>query len=485
VTVAEQTKAMATPLCVDLDGTLVETDTLWESLLLLARERVWDLFLLPVWLVRGKAYFKRQVADRVSPAPGLLPYREDLVSFLREERAAGRPLVLATASDVRVARSVADFLGLFDDVIATEATRNLSGRHKLEAIRTRHGAEFDYVGDSRDDLPIWQACRTAYVADPSWRLLRRLTARAAPARVFRKSQTSAEGLLRALRPHQWVKNALVFVPLVLAHQIADPVKVASAVFAFGCFSLCASAGYVLNDILDLAADRQHPIKRKRPFASGAVPLPIGIALSIALAMAGTAGSLLVGFPLSFMVLLACYLALTVLYSVYVKRKLLLDVLLLAGLYTLRVLAGGRAVQVPVSTWLLVFSMFMFLSLAFAKRYTELRQVLSKGGREAMGRNYRVDELDLILSCGATSGFLAVLVLALYISSDEVRRFYANPGALWFICPLLLYWVLRVWFLAKRGELEGDPVAFAIRDRNSLLTCAVTALLFSIASRWRL
>jgi 4-hydroxybenzoate polyprenyltransferase/phosphoserine phosphatase len=484
--VSVTSSASPCPLCVDLDGTLVETDTLWESLLRLLRERPLDVLLLPFWVARGKAALKRTIAERVRLDPSTLPYREDLVAFLREERHAQRTLVLATASDILVARPISEFLGLFDHVLATDQVRNLSGQAKLQAIQERFGPAFDYVGDSNDDLPLFRACRKAYVADPSARLLREISAALAPERVFRRDAPRLRLLVRALRPHQWVKNVLVFVPLVLAHATTDTRKLLAATFAFVCFSCYSSAGYFLNDLLDLGADRQHPAKRRRPFASGALPIPLGVASFFVLVAAGTAVSLVAGLPVSFMGLLLGYLVSTVAYSMYVKRKLLLDVLLLAGLYTLRVLAGGQAVDVPVSTWLLAFSMFMFLSLAFAKRYTELRLVLSNQGQEAVGRNYRTDELDLVLSCGTTSGFLAVLVLALYISSEEIaRRYYANMWALWFICPLLLYWILRVWFLARRGELAGDPVAFAIKDRNSLLICAVAVLLLFVASGFSL
>ena len=282
-----------------------------------------------------------------------------------------------------------------------------------------------------------------------------------------------------------MKNTLIFVPLILAHHVFDAAKVTAVLMAFAAFCLVASGGYVLNDLLDLSADRQHPHKMHRPFASGALSVRAGAVGFFLLVASSAAVALLGKLPPSFLALLVVYLVATVTYSAYFKRKLLLDVMLLASLYTLRILAGGEAAQVAVSAWLLAFSMFMFLSLAFVKRYTELRLVLAGNGQQALGRNYRIDELDLILTCGATSGFLAVLVLAMYISGEDVRRYYRNVNVLWTMCPLLLYWILRIWFLAKRGKLEGDPVAFAIRDRNSLLTAGLTILIFAVASAWRL
>jgi 4-hydroxybenzoate polyprenyltransferase len=469
-------------LCVDLDGTLVRTDTFWESVRTLLYEHPRYILWLPVWLLRGRAFASRRMADIVSVDPDQLPYREELLSFLRSEHASGRVIALTAASDARLAASVANFLGIFREVLANDGDRELLGQVRLEAIQERFGEDFDYAGKSGRDLPLWKVCRRAYLVAPSPRLLRRVSNVVGSTQVFAERPTDWRALVRALRPHQWIKNLLVFVPLVLAHELAHAQKVSTAIVAFVCFGLCASAGYVINDLLDLSADRQHPVKRHRPLASGAVPLPAGAAIAFALAVAGLAGSIAVGLSRTFLGFLACYLGLTICYSVYVKRKLLLDVLLLAGLYTLRILAGGEAVQVPVSTWLGAFSMFMFLSLAFVKRYTELKLVLSTGGRAARGRNYRVEELDLIASCGTASGFLAVLVMALYITSDEVERHYSSTGALWLICPILLYWVLRIWFLARRGEVEGDPVAFAVRDRNSILVGTLTLLLFVLASR---
>jgi 4-hydroxybenzoate polyprenyltransferase len=295
-------------------------------------------------------------------------------------------------------------------------------------------------------------------------------------------ERTGSALWRALRPHQWAKNLLLFVPLALTPtQISAGRKWLVLVAAFGCWSAVASAGYLANDGLDLAADRADPAKRNRPFASGALSARTGIAAGIALALVGVGLAATVAPP-AFVVHLVAYLALTLAYSSYVKRLLLLDVLLLASLYTLRLLAGGAAVGIALIPWLMAFSLFFFLGLAFAKRFGELQRITRIGASDQSGRAYRSDDLDLLMILGAISAYLSVLVLCLYINSDQVGRQYARPGALWFLAPLLLYWVSRIWFVAKRGELPGDPVAFAVRDRASLAVGVLVVAVLGIATR---
>jgi 4-hydroxybenzoate polyprenyltransferase len=288
--------------------------------------------------------------------------------------------------------------------------------------------------------------------------------------------------LRALRPHQWTKNLLVFVPLALTpDRILDPGLEVKALVAFAAMCLVASAGYLVNDLLDLAADRAHPTKRERPFASGALPVAWGPALAALLGGAGF-GLAAVATPLRFVEMLCLYLFTSLLYSVALRRLLLVDVIVLAGLYTLRVIAGAAAVSIALTPWLLAFSLFIFLSLAFAKRYTELRLLETNGSapQRAWGRAYQVEDLDLVAMLGTTSGYLSVLVLCLYINSDQVRELYTTVDALWFLCPILLYWISRVWLLAKRGQLPGDPVAFAVRDTVSWVSGALMAGVIALA-----
>jgi 4-hydroxybenzoate polyprenyltransferase len=293
---------------------------------------------------------------------------------------------------------------------------------------------------------------------------------------------TGSALWRALRPHQWAKNLLLFVPLALTPtQVFDPRKWIVLLAAFGCWSAVASAGYLVNDALDLATDRADPEKRNRPFASGALAVRTGIGAGAAIGILAVAVATAIAPP-AFVVHLLAYFALTLVYSLYVKRLLLLDVLLLAGLYTLRLLAGGAAVEIALTPWLLAFSLFFFLGLAFAKRFGELQRITRASAANSSGRAYRSDDLDLLMMLGTTSAYLSVLVLCLYINTDHVGRQYSRPGALWFLAPLLLYWVSRIWFLAKRGELPGDPVAFAVRDRVSLAIGVLVAAVVAVAIR---
>jgi 4-hydroxybenzoate polyprenyltransferase len=393
-------------------------------------------------------------------------------------------LVLATAADHRWAQAVADSTGVFEDVLASSPSVNLKGRAKLEAIEryceTRGWQGFDYVGDSLADLPIWEKAERAFVVAGSPRVVRRLRGRRTPLQVVGGAENARGAAFRALRPAQWVKNLLLFAPLALAHEFSSGDKLLAAVLAFVAFCLCASSVYVVNDLLDLDADRRHPRKRRRPFAAGTLPVARGPWLAMGCAGLGLSVALL-SLPPAFTAVLMGYMILTSLYSGWVKRVVLADVVLLSGLYTIRVLAGGLATGVPVSEWLLVFSMFFFLSLAFAKRYSELSRLREEDVSSTHGRGYRAEDWSLLESIGPTSGYLAVLVFALYAHSEHMASLYANGWALWLICPLLIYWISRVWLKAKRRELTEDPVLFAVRDRVSVLLGIVVLLLVMVAA----
>ncbi|MGE3819425.1 MAG: UbiA family prenyltransferase [Isosphaeraceae bacterium] len=483
-------KPIAGLVFVDLDGSLIATDLLFELLFSLLRRSPWCLALVPFWLLRGRAGLKAEVARRVMPEPEELPYNKALLELLGRRRAEGARLILATASPRPWAEAVAGHLGLFEAVLATEPGRNLKGPGKLSAIRAYCQAigedRFDYVGDAEADLPIWREAETAYVVGggDGHGLTRRVKALGSSPTVHPVGPTArvARSALRALRPHQWAKNALIFVPLLTSQHLADPLALVSATAAFVAFSLCASAIYVVNDLVDLASDRAHPEKRGRPFASGALPLASGPPMALGLLL-GSFGLAAATLPAEFLVVLAGYLLLTTLYSLVIKSRLMVDVLALALLYSVRIFAGGIATAIPISEWLIGFSTFFFLSLAFVKRYTELHRAIESGKLEKLrGRGYRPSDIGLVETLGATSGYLAVLVLALYIQSEAVRPLYRSPNWLWGICLVLVYWISRVWFLAKRGELPGDPVSFALRDRHSLASGAIVALCLA-AGAW--
>lgn len=453
------------PLCVDLDGTLLATDSLHELALALARERPLDLLRLPFWLAGGRAALKARLGERVRLDPALLPYRPEVLDALRAARAAGRPCVLATAADAGLAGAIAAHVGLFDEVLASDGRENLKGGRKAERLVERFGAGgFEYLGDAAADLPVFAAAGSASLVGAGAGLRRRAAARVPVARSLAEPPGAGARLrtwLRALRLHQWVKNALVLVPLVASHRLAEPALVASAASAFLAFGLCASGVYLLNDLADLAADRAHPTKSRRPFASGALQAGPGVLVALALVAAGLAvGARLPG---AFLGALLAYLAANVAYTLLLKRIAIADVVLLAGLYTLRVVAGGAAIGVAISPWLLAFSLFFFLNLAFLKRYVDVRRVAGAGGAAVGGRDYRVEDLPLLASMGLAAGYLAVVVLALYVQSDYVVRLYRAPALLWLATPLVVYWTSRAWLIAHRGEMDDDPVAFALRD----------------------
>lgn len=470
------------PLVVDLDGTLVLTDLLDESFLSsLSARPVPALGALGPLLRGDRAALKRRLAEGAAFDPALVPLREDLVAHLRAEKEKGRTLVLATASDELLARPLAASLGLFDEVLASDGETNLGGEAKRALLVTRFGERgFDYAGDRRADLPVFRSARKALLAGPGVALRAEVEGAGTPVvAAFPGPATGLRDVLGALRVRQWVKNVLVFVPLLTGHVFGAPALL-SALVAFLAIGACASALYVVNDLVDLAADRRHPVKRGRPFASGRLPLRLGLLLVPTLLAASAA--LAAALPPGAQLLLAAYGATSALYSFVLKRKVLVDVFTLAFLYTLRVILGGAATAVPVSPWLLAFSVFIFLSLAFAKRASELFHVRARGHEGAPGRDWFVRDSVIVHVLGVASAFGAAMVLAIYVHSDHVKGLYAHPGWLWLLVPALLYWTSRVWVLVGRGEMNEDPIVFAFRDRVTWGLALVTAAVLLAAAR---
>jgi len=466
------------PLVVDLDGTLIKTDLLLESVCRLLRQKPLALFALPVWLLKGRAHLKREIAVRVRLDPELLPYRTALLDYLRAESDEGRSIVLATASDERFAREIADHLKLFDLVLASDGVTNLSGERKRTRLVGQFGQKgFDYVGNESRDLAVWSSAKKAIVVNSNPRLLRAAAKVAECETLFEDRRASLREYWGALRPQQWLKNILVFVPLIAAHLFTEPILMARTFITFLAFCCCASSGYLINDLCDLEADRHHPSKKLRPFASGRLPLLFGLAAAPALIVLGCLLAWLVS-PLSVGFLLL-YFTLTVAYSVRLKKVVLLDVFLLASFYTLRIIAGGVAAAIPLSVWLLAFSMFLFISLAFVKRYAELIIMRDVEGDHATARSYELSDAELLAFKGTASGYAAVLVLSLYIASGAVKVHYSTHEVLWLVCPLLLYWIGYLWLVAHRGIMFHDPLVFAVRDRTSriliLLMLAAAAI----------
>ncbi|MFI4969430.1 MAG: UbiA family prenyltransferase [Lysobacterales bacterium] len=465
------------PLCVDLDGTLIRTDLLIESTFALLRHNPLYLFRLPLWLLRGRAHLKREIARRVRIDVAALPYDPRVLEWLRGE-AGARPHVLCTASDLGFAEAVAAHVGGFGLVLGSDGVRNLGGRAKCAALCERYGERgFDYAGNAAADLHVWRAARRAIVVNARPAVLRRARAGAEIERVFARGPQS-HAWIAALRPHQWLKNALVFVPLLAAHQIFVPAAAARSAVACIAFCLCASGAYLLNDLLDLDADRRHPRKRLRPFAAGALPPGSGLLAALALTIAAFAVA--AALSREFVGVLLIYGVTTLAYSLLLKRVAMLDVVTLAALYTVRIIGGAVAIPVEASFWLLAFSMFLFLSLAMVKRYTEIQRVGASNGVSVAGRGYGIEDIPLIQSLGTSSGYLSVLVFAFYIDSTASGALYRHHELLWLLTPVLLYWISRVWLLARRGEMHDDPVVFALTDRVSLGVLAVFALVIALA-----
>ncbi len=473
----------ATPLCVDLDGTLLAGDCFWESLLTLLRHRPWLAVLLVPAVVGGVARVKQRLAELAPLDVAELPYREAVLAYVRDQRAAGRRVVLATAADGRIADAVAAHLGMFDEVIASDGRANVKGAAKAAAIARRlDGQGFEYVGDSRADLPVWEAADRAHAVNPSPALRARLAGAGRLGEVIQDGPAGRRAwhVLRAMRVHQWSKNLLLAVPMLVGQQIFNPVQWGLLAVAFVAFSLCASAVYLINDLLDLPADRQHPAKRHRPLASGALSIPQGLALVPGLLAAGLLLAALT-LPGAATAGVAAYVVLAMSYSLAVKGRAIIDVIWLAGLYALRLIIGGAAVAVFPSAWLLGFALFMFLSIAFVKRYTELVDLAQRQGERVAGRDYRVDDINLIGTVGPVSGYLAVVVFALYITSDDVLALYNRPELLWLGCPLLIYWLTRMWLKAHRGIMGDDPVMFTIKDPLSYAIGGAMALVVLAAA----
>jgi len=462
------------PLCVDLDGTLVQSDTLLESVLILLKKQPLSLTLAPFWLLHGKAHTKRKIAERAMPDIALLPYKQDFLAFLREERADGRKLILITGSDEQVAKKVAEHLKIFDDVIGSNGRENRSGKKKAEILSGKYGrGKYEYAGNSMKDFPVWQEAAGAYVVGANERV-HRLASRASKVIRTFPMAVSSWSVAHAVRIHQWSKNLLVFIPALFGHKFATGPFLQNSFLAFVALSLLASAVYVTNDLLDLESDRSHTQKRSRPFASGSLSIQFGFALSLVLFVAGIAVATLL--PVDFLFIVLLYLAITTTYSFALKQIPILDVLLLACLYVLRVFAGSAATGIEVSQWLLGVSLLLFFSIAVAKRCIELQCQC-----ESNNRGYIRGDIEQLLTIGTVTSVAATPVLMLYVQSDSARLHYNNPTLLWLVVPIFLYWTTRFWFLVRRCQVGEDPVVFALKDRATYIVGAITFCILFLAS----
>jgi len=457
---------------------LTPTDTLVESVVRLVRQSPINILRLLFWLLKGRVAFKCAVAARSNFSAETLPYREDFLEYLYKEKRRGRRLILATASHKSVADDVSRHLGIFDCVIATEHDINLKGVNKLRAIKKKISGGFAYAGDSKADIPIWRSADAAILVETSPSVTKIVRSEIPVELEFRKTQTQLTICLRAIRLHQWLKNLLIFVPLLTAFSFFDKDKLIASVVAFVAFSLAASATYIVNDLWDLDSDRAHPRKRFRPLASGELSIISGVKIAgIFLLFA-----IVLAFIVSeqFLMMLFLYLFITSAYSYTLKQYVLIDVIVLSLLYTLRIFAGSVAIGVTTSTWLLAFSVFLFLSLALVKRCAELVSLEEVGKGASLGRDYRVSDLVVLWPLGVGAAVSAVVVFGLFISTPETTARYGSPFLLWFVALGLIYWLSRLWIKTARGEMHDDPVVYAVRDKGSRVVVFFMAAAMIIA-----
>ncbi|MBV9890913.1 MAG: UbiA family prenyltransferase [Rhizobacter sp.] len=470
----------APPLVVDLDGTFTLTDTLWESLVRAVKRAPMTLLRLPRWLLAGRAAFKERVYETSAWKAQSVPLNTDFVHFLEEQRHKRR-IVLATAAHEGVARAIAGQHPLFDDVLASDGRNNLKGAAKLKAIRERVGPHFSYAGDSLADVPIWKAADSAVLVGVSSVTRHSLPAELEVEGVFERPRAGLSTWLRAIRIHQWTKNVLLFVPLVLGLKFSLE-STSQVLLAFAAFSLVASATYLVNDLWDLDSDRVHARKRHRPLASGLISIPQALAAAFLLLAGGLV--LAAGLGARFLGMVVVYLVATSAYSWVLKRYMIADVVALASLYTLRIVAGAVAIDVRLTSWLLAFSVFLFLSLALIKRCAELVALESRGEHGAPGRGYSVSDLRVLWPIGASAAMSAVVVFGLFISAEETRQRFASPDLLWLTGLCLVYWISRLWIKTSRGEMHDDPVVYALQNRNSRVTIGLMLAIVVIAHFFR-
>lgn len=464
-------------LVVDLDGTLLRSDMLHESFWS-ALGRDWRSPLRAgVALTRGRAAMKRYLSQTADVDVATLPYDAEVVAYVRARRAEGVRTALVTATDHALAERIGAHLDLFDEVYGSDGSTNLKGPNKARFLKETFGSKrFAYMGDSAADLPVWQAADLAIGVNLPAALRARVEKLETPVEVLSSVEQGLKPYLKALRPHQWLKNVLVFLPMLTAHQLSGATLMASFL-AFIAFSLIASSVYVLNDLLDLRVDRLHPRKCKRPFAAGALPIAHGTAMAGGLLLVGAVLSVALGWAFA-LTMLAYYLA-TLAYSITLKRRAIVDICVLAGLYTMRIIAGGMATGIQLSVWLLAFSIFFFFSMAAIKRQAELVDMAERGKLDVSGRGYTVKDLEVVSMMALGAGYVSILVMALYVNSPVVVELYSTPALLWGICFILLYWISRIVMITHRGHMHDDPVLFAAKDRNSqicalmIFACAVT------------
>ncbi len=468
-------------MVIDLDDTLIRTDTLFTLLVKCLRQRPLYFFvLIKELLLCGRSALKNRLSAEFPIDTETLPYRSSIINLCTEHKSKSplNKVILASAADQSIVNNVAIKLNFFDISLGSTRELNLKSAKKLEAIqKIIQNQPFTYVGDSSADIPIWKVSSRGILINPSTKVVQAVKSMGIPFEVIRDRPNLLTLVAKQMRLHQWVKNTLVCVPFIAAHKLNDFRLWVVALAAFFSFSLLASAVYVLNDLIDVESDRKHPSKCNRPFASGLLPIQVGFLLLPSLIL----GALLIAYflPIKFVGIACLYFVLNLLYSFYWKEQIILDVILLGSFYTLRILAGGYATETQVSAWLLSFSTFFFFGLAMVKRYTEILK-LRDGHKNPFGRGYCREDYLPVFVLGVGSSLLALLVLSLYFNSTDVAALYSHSKRMWLLVPLLLFWTSRLWLLAHRGNINDDPVVFAIRDRVSWLTGVMFTIVLVIS-----
>lgn len=464
------------PLIVDLDETLLRTDTLLEVIAHLGSSDPAKLMVAIGALSKGRPAFKRALTEASDLGISGLPVRADLLAWLQGEKSRGREIHLVTGADQAMADAVAAHFGLFDSATGSADGVNLKGRNKQAFLRQRFPDGYVYAGDNPADLHVWRDANGIVLAGVSDATRRKAIVLQKPIEADFTNPATRPGLwVEALRLHHWTKNLLVFVPLILSGLYSEPSAILAAVMAFAAIGLVASGGYIVNDLADLAADRAHRTKHARALASGRLPLKYGFAAAPLLILAGLVLAALGGWQA--LIAIAAYLVITLTYSFWLKRKPVVDVMVLAALFTLRLLAGTVIIGAEISFWLLSFAAFFFLSLSLAKRHAEI--VNMPAGTPLNGRGYTGDDAPFTLATGLTSGMAALVILSLYVAEDaSPLALYGEPALLWAAPVLVGAWVLRIWLLAHRGTLRDDPVSFAVTDPVSIGLGAVLAIAFA-------
>jgi 4-hydroxybenzoate polyprenyltransferase len=470
------TNIKETALCLDLDGTLIRSDALFESIFQLVKVNPLLLIMVPIWLLKGKPNLKEEIDKRIDFKAEGLPYNQELIDYAISERDKGRKVYLATASHISIADKVAKHLNIFDGVYATKDGYNLKSDKKAKVLNEEFGiGKYVYAGDAKVDYNVWKDAAAAIVVSNNKSFIEGVNKSFRVEKSFYKEVNVFKKIIKEIRVYQWVKNLLLFLPILLAHTLGNVTDLTNVVIGFFSFSISASFVYVLNDLLDLDSDRSHPRKKKRPLASGDLPIQVGISLVPILLVVGVGLSFLLSQ--TFQLILLSYIIITTAYSFSLKKVPILDIILLATLFTSRIVAGAFAANVDLSMWILAFSMFFFMNLAVLKRYTELLVMKKKNEIEAKGRGYHIEDMGLLLSMGPAAGFLSVLVFVLYIDSTQATGLYSEPKLLWMITPVFLYWISRIWHLSVRGKMTDDPIVFTGKDKVSYI---VGLIIFIIA-----